>query len=78
MTRPDELRDILSDSLRDVCYEGIVETSFVPVTGMASSLTSVVLFTDSEDWLNFAASGIYWVSSNEYFLTCGFFAPSPF
>ena len=57
MTRHNEVRDILSDSLRDVCSEVTVEPSLVPVTGEQFELRSAS--TDSEARLDIAASGFF-------------------
>ena len=58
MTRHNEPRDILSDSLRDVCSEMTVEPSLVPVTGEQFELRSASR-ADSEARLDIAASGFF-------------------
>ena len=75
MTRHNEVRDILSDSLRDVCSEVTVEPSLVPVTGEQFELRSAS--TDSEARLDIAASGFFGGRFERAFLTYGFLAPSP-
>ena len=57
MTRHNEVRDILSDSLRDVCSEVTVEPSLVQVTGEQFELRCAS--TDSEARLDIVASGFF-------------------
>ena len=70
MTRHNEVRDILSDSFRDICSEVTVEPTLVPVTGEQFELRSAS--TDSEARLDIAASEFFGVGLNEHFLTYGF------
>ena len=75
MTRHNEVRDILSDSLRDVCSEVTVEPSLVPVTGEQFELRSAS--TDSEARLDIAASGFFGGRFERAFFDVRVFAPSP-
>ena len=75
MTRHNEVRDILSDSLRDVCSEVTVEPSLVPVTGEQFELRSAS--TDSEARLDIAASGFFGGRFERAFFDVRVLAPSP-
>ena len=73
MTRHNEVRDILSDSLRDVCSEVTVEPSLVPVTGEQFELRSAS--TDSEARLDIAASGFFGGRFERAFFDVRIFSP---
>ena len=73
MTRHNEVRDILSDSLRDVCSEVTVEPSLVPVTGEQFELRSAS--TESEARLDIAASGFFGGRFERAFFDVRVFSP---
>ena len=76
MTRHTEVRDILSDTLRDVCLLLIkvtVEPSLVPVTSEQFQLRSAS--TDSEARLDIAASGFFGGRFERAFFDVRVFSP---
>ena len=74
MTQHNEVRDILSDSLRDVCSEVTVEPSLVPVTGEQFGLRSAST-ADSEARLDIAASGFFGGRFERAFFDVRVFSP---
>ena len=77
MTRHNEVRDILSDSLRDICSEVTVEPSLFPFTGEQFQLRSASgPLTVRRGSTSLQADSLR-VGLNEHFLTSGFLAPSP-
>ena len=75
MTRHNEVHDILSDSLRDVCSEVTVEPS--RFQSPVSSMNFVALPLRVRHGSTSLQADSLGVGLNEHFLTYGFLAPSP-